>query len=83
MTFSQRVATLAFLLGIGACALSMSGKPTDGVSLVPSAHAQGLIRNLIARLRGEALPDGIVKSNGASRRPRLTSHRNIRGASRK
>ena len=32
--------------------------------MAPSAHAQGLIRNLIARLRGETLPDGIVKSNG-------------------
>jgi HlyD family secretion protein len=39
----------------------VSGEPRVGV---PSAHAQGLIRNLIARLRGETLPDGIVKSNG-------------------
>jgi HlyD family secretion protein len=64
MTLSQRVATSAFLLGLGACALSMSGEPRGGVSLVPSAHAQGMIRNLIARLRGQTLPDGIVKSNG-------------------
>ena len=42
----------------------MSGEPKHGVSLVPSAHAQGLIRNLIARLRGQTLPDGVVKSNG-------------------
>ena len=42
----------------------MGADPNRGVSLAPSAHAQGLIRNLIARLRGETLPDGIVKSNG-------------------
>ena len=30
----------------------------------PAAHAQGLIRNLIARLRGEKMPAGIVKANG-------------------
>ena len=35
-----------------------------GRLFVPSAHAQGIIRNLIARLRGQTLPDGIVKSNG-------------------
>jgi HlyD family secretion protein len=32
--------------------------------LASSAHAQGVIRNLIARLRGQTLPDGVVKSNG-------------------
>ena len=37
---------------------------TGGVSWVPSAHAQGPLRNLIARLRGQTLPEGIVKSNG-------------------
>jgi HlyD family secretion protein len=64
MTFRQSVAALALLLGIGACALSIGREPNGGVSLAPSAHAQGIIRNLIARLRGETLPDGIVKSNG-------------------
>jgi biotin carboxyl carrier protein len=29
-----------------------------------AAQAQGLIRNLIARLRGETMPPGIVKANG-------------------
>ena len=29
-----------------------------------AANAQGLIRNLIARLRGETMPDGIVKRTG-------------------
>ena len=32
--------------------------------MAPAAHAQSIIRNLIARLRGETLPAGIVKSNG-------------------
>lgn len=64
MTIRQRVATSGFLLGIGACALSMNGEPNGRLSIAPSAHAQGLIRNLIARLRGATLPDGIVKSNG-------------------
>jgi HlyD family secretion protein len=64
MTFRRRVAASALLLGVGACALSLSGEPGGGVSGIPSAHAQGIIRNLIARLRGQTLPDGIVKSNG-------------------
>ena len=64
MSFRRRVATSALLLGVGTCALSMSGTPRGGVSWIPSAHAQGPIRNLIARLRGQTLPDGIVKSNG-------------------
>ena len=64
MTIRQRVAMSAFLLGIGACALSINGEPSGRLSITPSAQAQGLIRNLIARLRGATLPDGIVKSNG-------------------
>jgi len=64
MTFRRRVAASAVLLGVGACALSIGREPTGGVSWVPSAHAQGIVRNLIARLRGQTLPDGIVKSNG-------------------
>jgi HlyD family secretion protein len=63
MTFRRRVALSALFLGIGASALSVSGQP-QGFSWVPSAHAQGMIRNLIARLRGQTLPEGIVKSNG-------------------
>ncbi len=63
-TFRRRVAASALLLSIAACALSVSREPRGGVSLVPSADAQGMIRNLIARLRGQTLPEGIVKSNG-------------------
>jgi HlyD family secretion protein len=64
MSFRRRVAALALLLGVGAFALLAGEEPRSGVSLVPSAHAQGIIRNLIARLRGQTLPDGVVKSNG-------------------
>jgi HlyD family secretion protein len=63
MIFRRRAAVSALLIGFGACALSVGEDPTSGVTPVSSAHAQ-LIRNLIARLRGQTLPDGIVKSNG-------------------
>src|SRR5271156_4003727 len=64
MTFRRRFVASAILLGVGACALSLTAEPRGGISWVPSAHAQGIIRDLIARLRGQTLPDGIVKSNG-------------------
>jgi HlyD family secretion protein len=64
MSFRRRVATSALLLSVGACALSVSGGPRGDVSWAPSAHAEGPLRNLISRLRGQTLPDGIVKSNG-------------------
>jgi HlyD family secretion protein len=64
MSFRRRVAASALLLGAGAFALLAGEEPRSGVSLVRSAHAQGIIRNLIARLRGQTLPDGVVKSNG-------------------
>jgi HlyD family secretion protein len=64
MSVRRRFAASALLLGVGACALSLTADPRGGISWVPSAHAQGIIRNLIARLRGQTLPDGIVKSNG-------------------
>jgi HlyD family secretion protein len=65
MTFHRRVAAAAALL------LGLSGAPlltgdfgqSGGDGFISSAHAQ-MIRNLIARLRGETLPDGVVKSNG-------------------
>jgi HlyD family secretion protein len=64
MSFRRRLAVSALVLGVGASAFSISTEPKRGLSLTPSAHAQGIIRNLIARLRGQTLPDGIVKSNG-------------------
>ena len=42
----------ALLLGAGAM-LSIGMNPQGGVGFVSSAHAQGFIKNLIARLRGE------------------------------
>jgi HlyD family secretion protein len=64
MTFRRRVAASALLLGAGAFALLAGEEPGGGLSVGTSAHAQGVIRNLIARLRGQTLPDGVVKSNG-------------------
>ena len=64
MSVRRRFVASALLLGVAACAISLSADPKGGVSLAPSAHAQGIIRDLIARLRGQTLPDGIVKSNG-------------------
>jgi HlyD family secretion protein len=63
MNVHRRVTASALLLGIASCAFFSGAEPKSGAWLVPSAHAQ-VIRNLIARLRGETLPDGIVKSNG-------------------
>jgi len=64
MTFRRLVARSALVLGVAACALSVSDEPKRSLSLTSAAHAQGVIRNLIARLRGQTLPEGVVKSNG-------------------
>jgi HlyD family secretion protein len=66
MTFHRRVAAAAaLLLGLGgAQPLTGDFGQSGGSGFVSSAQAQGMIRNLIARLRGETLPAGIVKSNG-------------------
>ena len=64
MTFRRHVATLTLLLGIGAASLFLSGDPKVGVSFTSSAHAQNFLKNLIARLRGQRLPNGIVKAVG-------------------
>jgi HlyD family secretion protein len=52
----RRAAIAAALMGAVALPL--------GLAPVSPAHAQGFIKNLIARLRGQTLPAGIVKSNG-------------------
>jgi HlyD family secretion protein len=64
MTFRRHVETLTLLLGIGVASLFLSGDPKVGVSFTSSAHAQNFFKNLIARLRGQSLPDGIVKAQG-------------------
>ena len=63
MTSGRHVAMAALVLGVGASALFIGEARKSRVSFAPSAQAQ-ILRNLIARLRGETLPDGIVKSNG-------------------
>ena len=66
MSFRRRATIVcAVLTGLGG--LSVSGGDAlrgASIALAPQAHAQSIIRNLIARLRGATLPDGIVKSNG-------------------
>jgi HlyD family secretion protein len=57
-----RTLSIVVLVLLAACALPWSER--TGAPLVSPAHAEGPIRNLIARLRGGQLPDGIVKSNG-------------------
>ena len=57
-------ATAAITLGVAGSPLVDGLTKQAGFALAPSAQAQGIIKNLFARLRGETLPDGIVKSNG-------------------
>ena len=52
------------LLAAGALLLPGISLRGDGLVLISPANAQSAIRNLIARLRGQTLPEGIVKSNG-------------------
>ena len=57
-------ALLAPVLVAGGLSLSPADvHPSGGSWLFPAAHAQP-VRNLFKRLRGETLPDGIVKTNG-------------------
>jgi HlyD family secretion protein len=62
MIVHHRAAAAALLFGV-AIILSIDSNSESGVAFVPSAHAR-VIRNLIARLRSQTLPAGIVKSNG-------------------
>ena len=64
MKHVRRAATLAALAGVVALPLFIGAGPDCGLSPIGSAQAQGFIKDLIARLRGEKLPAGIVKSNG-------------------
>ena len=63
MIVHRRAAAVAALLFGVAAILSIDSNTESGVAFVPSAHAQ-VVRNLIARLRGQTLPAGVVKSNG-------------------
>ena len=63
MNVRRRAAvTAALLLSVGAGA-SIDTNRRQFV-LVSPARAEGFFKNLVARLRGETLPAGIVKSNG-------------------
>ena len=44
--------------------LCLGATPPGLFTTIAPAHAEGFFKNLIARLRGETLPAGIVKSNG-------------------
>jgi hypothetical protein len=61
MSVGKRTAALMVLL-FTVDAWSLNSQDALG-GLIPLAQAQPL-RNLIARLRGQTLPEGIVKSNG-------------------
>jgi HlyD family secretion protein len=64
MVSIRRVATVVSLTAAFALPLCIEAKPGGGLAPIAAANAQGIIKNLIARLRGETLPAGIVKSNG-------------------
>jgi HlyD family secretion protein len=64
MVFHNRPsAALAMLLGAGLVVTVGAAEPTHHHAIVSSAYAQPL-RKLIARLRGQTLPDGVVKAEG-------------------
>ena len=53
-----RAAAVASVTAVVAAPVSVGSGP------IASAHAEGFFKNLVARLRGETLPGGIVRSNG-------------------
>jgi HlyD family secretion protein len=56
---------LAFAaLVAGSLLLPSATAPFPGKLLLPTAHAEGVVRNLLDRLRGKTMPDGIFKTNG-------------------
>jgi len=64
MTLKPRAAVaVAVLTGLCAFPLAVGESGWSGLAFASPAHAQP-IRNLIARLRGQKFPPGIVESNG-------------------
>src|SRR6516225_1916071 len=62
--YRRAVAAVALILGAGLFSLTVGDiVKTDGYGFVSSAQAQPL-RKLIARLRGQKLPAGVVKAEG-------------------
>ena len=66
MTLRIGTALLLTALLAAGVAITPSGPPVpwNGAGFISEANAQSMIRDLIARLRGETMPTGIVKSNG-------------------
>ncbi len=60
------IVILTAAIGAGIIALPITYDATSKleVSAIAAAHAQPRIKNLIARLRGTKLPEGIARSNG-------------------
>ncbi|MDE1936754.1 HlyD family secretion protein [Bradyrhizobium sp.] len=60
------IGILTAAIGAGIIALPITYDATSKleVSAIAAAHAQPRIKNLIARLRGAKLPEGIARSNG-------------------
>jgi HlyD family secretion protein len=66
MKARTRIVTISTAMLAAGALISPPGESLrlTGAGLISEASAQGMIKNLIARLRGETLPAGIVKSNG-------------------
>lgn len=62
----RSIVILTAAIGAGIIALPITYDATSKleVSAIAAAHAQPRIKNLIARLRGTKLPEGIARSNG-------------------
>lgn len=62
----RRVGVLCVCLWIAGSLLAVDPLHLSGHTalLVTSAHAQSRMRNILARLRGQTMPEGIVKTNG-------------------
>ncbi len=58
------ILTAAIGAGIIALPITYDAASKLEVSAIAAAHAQPRIKNLIARLRGTKLPEGIARSNG-------------------
>lgn len=64
MARPRTLVILVALSMVGGSPVPGSLRHGDGFGLVSQANARPRIRDLIARLRGETLPKGIIKSNG-------------------
>jgi len=58
------IVCVAFVVTAGTPLWPPPWSASGGSAFIPAAQAKGPVRNFIARLLGETLPDGIVKTNG-------------------